>query len=231
MKKIFLIGVVVGIFILNGCGSYIDMIENRIGDYGHEIGKTDASNTEGDKEESKIVWESNTLDVDGNAIADYAVVEILSEENVYSNILTVIVDSGMTYKMRYNGSTTFKEDFITVKTGKLHFLNKDSIVIEITNSTSNYGSTDIHILSIIENEGKAELVEELAILDGMTESENYYLYEKELLMLDISNITGTAEDELIQYNDELGKYVVQISEYENSEKIYLYWDEDEWKIN
>lgn len=81
-----------------------------------------------------------------------------------------MLDDGTRRQIEYLGRTEFREDVIAVQIGRLHFSEKDSIVIEITVPTSNYGSTDIHVLSMIEgNQGK-DLVEELTILDGMTNS-------------------------------------------------------------
>lgn len=177
----------------------------------------------------QVVWENSTLDVDGNGLNDYATIEILKKDDVYWNVVTVVLDDGTRRQIEYLGRTEFREDVIAVQIGRLHFSEKDSIVIEITVPTSNYGSTDIHVLSMFEgNQGK-DLVEELTILDGMTNSPQYDLFRESAFVLEDSLITITGEAELVHFESELGKNVIQVSECENEATMLIYYENGIWK--
>lgn len=84
----------------------------------------------------------------------------------YRNILGVMLDDGKTAVSEFQGVTGWREDFITVRIDKLRYTDKDSIVIQFKKSTSNYGSSDIHILSVNADANEVEIIEEVTILDG-----------------------------------------------------------------
>lgn len=92
--------------------------------------------------------------------------ELLMWGDEYRNILGVMLDDGKTAVSEFQGVTGWREDFITVRIDKLRYTDKDSIVIQFKKSTSNYGSSDIHILSVNADANEVEIIEEVTILDG-----------------------------------------------------------------
>ncbi len=161
-------------------------------------------------ENMKVHWESDSIDVDGNGITDYAIVGTINEGDEYRNILGVMLDDGKTVVSEFQGVTGWREDFITVRTDKLRYTDKDSIVIQFTESTSNYGSSDIHILSVNADANEVEIIEEITILDGGINSQFYSLYEKTAMIGDMTVISMTPEDELIMYIEKLCTNAVAI---------------------
>ena len=148
MKKKFTV-VLVGTLtlILSGCqkqpeeipNSYSEeaeseVIEEHCVESGNNI---DTSRLLDECENIKVHWESDSIDVDGNGITDYVIVGTVNEENKYRNILGVMLDDGKIAVSEFQGVTGWREDFITVRTDKLRYTDKDSIVIQFTESTSN----------------------------------------------------------------------------------------------
>ncbi len=175
----------------------------------------------------EVLWESHNLDMDGNGVNDYASLSIQRENNEYRNIVNILLDDGSGWEKEYPGRTGSKEDFMTVDSDRLHYTDRDSIVLGITDSTSNYGSTDFHILSMIGEGESAKLVEELTVLDGMTASPQYDLYKESMMGID-AVITITEPDDLVKYVDELETNALQINDYESDRIIYVYWNGNSW---
>lgn len=182
-------------------------------------------------ENMKVHWESDSIDVDGNGITDYAIVGTINEGDEYRNILGVMLDDGKTVVSEFQGVTGWREDFITVRTDKLRYTDKDSIVIQFTESTSNYGSSDIHILSVNADANEVEIIEEITILDGGINSQFYSLYEKTAMIGDMTVISMTPEDELILYIEKLGTNAVAISGDNYEKTQYLYWTGEKWQVS
>lgn len=182
-------------------------------------------------ENMKVHWESDSIDVDGNGITDYAIVGTINEGDEYRNILGVMLDDGKTVVSEFQGVTGWREDFITVRTDKLRYTDKDSFVIQFTESTSNYGSSDIHILSVNADANEVEIIEEITILDGGINSQFYSLYEKTAMIGDMTVISMTPEDELILYIEKLGTNAVSISGNNYEKTQYLYWTGEKWQVS
>ena len=184
-----------------------------------------------ESEDMKIHWESDSIDVDGNGITDCAVLGTIMEGDEYTNILRVMLDDGRSADLEFQGVTGGREDFITVRTDKLHYADKDSIVAQFTESTSNYGSSDIHILSVNANPDEVEIIEEATILDDTINSKFYSVYEKTVVAGEMTVISMTPEDELIQYVKKLGAKAVAISGYNSEKTQYLYWNGEKWELS
>ncbi len=118
-----------------------------------------------------------------------------------------------------------------MKTDKLRYTDKDSIVIQFTESTSNYGSSDIHILSVNTDADEAEIIEEATILDGGVDSQFYSLYEKTAMIGDMTVISMTPEDELIQHMEKSGTNAVAISGNNYEKTQYLHWTGEKWQVS
>lgn len=149
----------------------------------------------------------------------------------YKNILGVMLDSQKTGIKEFQGITGWREDFIVVRADKLRYADKDSIVLQFTDSTSNYGSSDIHILSVNEVIDEAEIVEDATILDNGIHSKGYFLYEETVVPGEITAVSMTSDDELIAYVEKLGTNVVVLSDYNSERTQYLYWNGEKWKIS
>lgn len=220
----------VGIVGLSGCSNNnTDCVEEQRVESGNN--NVDTSRLFDEYENMKIHWESDSIDVDGNGIIDYAIVGTINEEDEYRNILEVMLDDGKTAVLEFQGVTEWREDFITVRTDKLHYTDKDSIVIQFTESTSNYGSSDIHILSVNTDADEMEIIEEVTILDGGINSQVYSLYEETVMIGEITVVSMTPEDELIQYVEKLGVNAVAISDYNCERTQYIYWNGEKWKVS
>lgn len=229
-KNIFLLGIcLVGIVGLSGCsGNNMERIEKQSEKSENNI---DTSRLLIECENMKIHWESTSIDVDGNGIADYAIVGTINEGDEYRNILGVMLDDGKTAVLKFQGVTGWREDFITVRTDKLHYADKDSIVIQFTDSTSNYGSSDIHVLSVKTDSDEVKIVEDATVLDGGTSSKVYSSYEETVITGEMICISMTSEDELIQYVEKLGVNAVFVSEYNYKGTQYLYWSGEAWEMS
>lgn len=205
-----------------------EVIEEHCVESGNNI---DTSRLLDECENIKVHWESDSIDVDGNGITDYVIVGTVNEENKYRNILGVMLDDGKIAVSEFQGVTGWREDFITVRTDKLRYTDKDSIVIQFTESTSNYGSSDIHILSVNADADEAEIIEEVTILDGGINSQFYSLYEKTAMIGDMTVISMTPEEELILYIEKLGTNAVSISGNNYEKTQYLYWTGEKWQVS
>lgn len=205
-----------------------EVVEEQDVESGNNI---DTSRLLDECENMKVHWESDSIDVDGNGITDYAIVGTINEGDEYRNILGVMLDNGKTAVSEFQGVTGWREDFITVRTDKLRYTDKDSIVIQFTESTSNYGSSDIHILSVNADANEVEIIEEITILDGGINSQFYSLYEKTAMIGDMTVISMTPEDELIMYIEKLCTNAVAISGNNYEKTQYLYWTGEKWQVS
>ena len=215
-KNLFWISIcLVGIVGLSGCAG------------------NNAAQTEETGAESRNSMDMSTLldECEGNGITDCAVLGTIMEGDEYTNILRVMLDDGRSADLEFQGVTGGREDFITVRTDKLHYADKDSIVVQFTESTSNYGSSDIHILSVNANPDEVEIIEEATILDDTINSKFYSVYEKTVVAGEMTIISMTPEDELIQYVKKLGVKAVAISGYNSEKTQYLYWNGEKWKLS
>lgn len=229
-KKHFWLGIgLIGIACLSACtDEHMEQIEEPSVESESNI---DTSETSDETVNMEIQWESNSLDVNGNGIADYAVVGIIKEADEYNNILEITLDDGRTAALEFQGRTGWREDGIIVRADKLRYADKDSIVIQITNLTGNYGSSDIHILSVDADADEVEIIEEATILDDGTNSEAYFLYEDTLTMGETTIISMASEKELVRYVEELGANAVTIPYYNCEYTQYLYWNGEKWVVS
>jgi hypothetical protein len=182
-----------------------------------------------------IEWESDSIDVNGNGIVDYAVVGTLNEKDEYKNILGVMLDDGRMAILEFQGITGWREDFLAVSTAKLRYTDRDSIVIQFTNSTSNYGGSDIHVLSVKTDSDEVKIVEDATILDGGIDSVDYSSYEKTVITGKTTLVYETSKNELIQYVDKLGVNAVVVIGYNNNlqeiQYYYVYWNGEAWEMS
>ena len=229
-KNLFWISIcLVGIVGLSGCAGNNAAQTEETG--AESRNSMDMSTLLDECEDMKIHWESDSIDVDGNGITDCAVLGTIMEGDEYTNILRVMLDDGRSADLEFQGVTGGREDFITVRTDKLHYADKDSIVVQFTESTSNYGSSDIHILSVNANPDEVEIIEEATILDDTINSKFYSVYEKTVVAGEMTDISMTPEDELIQYVKKLGVKAVAISGYNSEKTQYLYWNGEKWELS
>ena len=233
-RKHFLLGIgLLGIVCLSACADeHMEQKEEQSVESESNIDTSETSDEILDETVNmEIQWESDSLDVDGNGIADYAVVGIIKEADGYNNILEITLDDGRTAALEFQGRTGWREDGIIVRADKLRYADKDSIVIQITVLTSNYGSSDIHILSVDADADEVEIIEEATILDDGINSEAYSLYEDTLTMGETTIISMASEKELVRYVGELGVNAVTIPYYNCEYTQYLYWNGEKWVVS
>lgn len=196
-----------------------------LGDYKDAVTRSD--------ENKKIILQRDSLDFEGDGIAtDSLTVEQSLEGEKYS-LITVKLDSGLSTSIKYPFRSSLK-DFITVQTDKLHYTDRDSIIIEITDETSNYGSTDIHVLHVINENNEVRLIEDLTILDNMEESLDYEVYKDTTFILPMCLVTITEKDELISYMEAIQKNALKVTVFDSHTKeniaSYIYWDGSKWRL-
>jgi hypothetical protein len=246
LKKInYLLLIIIHIFLLTGCqesdnekiddGTIIVDLEEETSDKETTINAFNTSKLLDECEGLNIKWESDSIDVNGNGIVDYAVVGTLNEKDEYKNILGVMLDDGRMAILEFQGITGWREDFLAVSTAKLRYTDRDSIVIQFTNSTSNYGGSDIHVLSVKTDSDEVKIVEDATILDGGVDSVDYSSYEKTVIAGKTNLVYMTPEDELIQYIDKIGVNAVVVIGYDNNlqeiQQYYLYWNGEAWEMS
>lgn len=123
------------------------------------------------------------------------------------------------------------EDMISVAAAPLIDPNRNSIVIEITNSTSNFGASDFLVLSVLRNvDGSILIREDLAITwgDDSVIAERY----KNIRLVLEETLTITPEENMVTYTEVNGqnRYAIVIRAYPEGCSLYVYWDGSAWEV-
>lgn len=104
---------------------------------------------------------------DDNALAiQYCMEDDSSERSVAFTLLQVTLGTGETWVEKYDGF-----QFSELSTGYLTNKERVCVVLQLISRTSNYSSTDVHVLELWENpqkDGAFDLAECLTLLDGDT---------------------------------------------------------------
>ena len=172
------------------------------------------------------------VDLNGNGVAgDSLVVENVEGVSERYNLLTVVLDSVENVFYPFPYSTDAMEDMISVAAAPLIDPNRNSIVIEITNSTSNFGASDFLVLSVLRNvDGSILIREDLAITWG-DDSVIAERYENIRLVLE-ETLTITPEENMVTYTEVNGqdRYAIVVRAYPEGYCLYVYWDGSAWKV-
>ena len=144
--------------------------------------------------------------------------------------LTVYLTDGTFAKIQYPMNT--EKDFAYCETAYLQYDNKESIVLEIVNGTSNYGAAEYHVLHVEKGNNGFGIVEDATVLDGQSLEEANDRYANSLIEFDdYTNTSFTNEENLIIKRN--GKPAVHISVFNGNsrevENYCLYYDQ-EWRL-
>lgn len=214
------------VFIFCACGT--NQTESEAG--GENIAlSTQQSQDEGSA--AKVLTQKDALDLTGDGKMDDSIkVEQLKEGGKDVALLTITLGTGL------QGETKIfipSNTFINIAAGKLKYDDRDSIVLEVTDMISNYGSSDIHVFHVEENREKFSIIEDLTVLDQMSDSENYEFYKTTFFELPSRLIMLVNEENLVTYVEKLGKNVITVighkDETDEEETYYIYWDGGMWR--
>ena len=144
--------------------------------------------------------------------------------------LTVYLTDGTSATIQYPMCT--EKDYAYCETAYLQYDNKETIVLEIVNGTSNYGAAEYHVLHVEKKNGEFVIIEDATILDGQSLEEVSDRYSNSLIeFADYTNTSFTNEENLIITRS--GKPSVHISVFNSNtreiERYYLYYDQ-EWRV-
>lgn len=215
--------------ILTLCGCSFHIIgrnQESVSDKGTAYNDSSLSNEYG---EIDICKEYSLADLDGNGAADDLIVGAASEDAQFQNIIYIMLDDGRTATFFIPNRTGSRKDYITAATARLRYSDKDMIVLQITNATSNYGSSDIHVLTVENDSGGPYIVEEATVLDGGINAQDYNKYKNTLVGGGTPIVSETEEDYLIQYRKDLDANAITITNADGTND-FLYWDGDSWQL-
>ncbi len=181
--------------------------------------------------DAKNLIELDRLDMDGNGKYDRVVITTQKDGEMFWNVVTVQLDDGTMKEMKYPGYNIGREDGIAVDTGKVHFKDRDSVVIALTDTASNYGGTETYVLSVTGQGAEAELIEDVKIVGKGTVAPQEVVYKDGVLEI-AASLSLNWTDDLVKVDALLGT-VVQVSEYDSvsdldGRKFYVYWNGERW---
>ena len=140
--------------------------------------------------------------------------------------LTVYLEDGTFQTVKYPMHTEM--DYTIFETAYLQYDNKESIVLEIVNGTSNYGAAEYHILHVEKDSQGIEIVEDATVLGAQPLTGDRYVYS---LIGFVGNVSMISAEDLITtiYGKPAVRFVDWDSGKKEGEMYYLYYDQ-EWKV-
>lgn len=162
-KRIVLIIAIACILLITGCGAS-NSAEDPVGTYNQMVENAGNNESEMSKEIQPIALDTDTADAgevspinETEDICEKINVNLLEEESesliiVGRNVknmeinLTVYLADGTSGTIQYPMNT--EKDYAYCETAYLQYDNKESIVLEIVDGTSNYGAAEYHILHV-----------------------------------------------------------------------------------
>lgn len=140
--------------------------------------------------------------------------------------LTVYLEDSTFQTVKYPMHTEM--DYTIFETAYLQYDNKESIVLEIVNGTSNYGAAEYHVLHVEKDSQGFEIVEDATILGEQPLTGDRYVYS---LVGFVGNVSMISAEDLI--TTVYGKPAVRFVDWDGGKKegetYYLYYDQ-EWKV-
>ena len=236
-KRLVAILLIIFVLMIAGCGNKgnaeeqngtnSQITENQTA----ENGAISAEDTEGISlvDETETICEKTAVNLGEEESESRIIVQRNIQEMEIS--LTVYLTDGTSATIQYPIYT--EKDYAYCETAYLQYDNKESIVLEIVNGTSNYGAAEYHVLHVEKENGEFVIVEDATILDGQSLEEANDRYSNSLIeFADYTNTSFTNEENLIiRRSDKTAVYIsVFNSNTREVEKYYLYYDQ-EWKIS
>ena len=140
--------------------------------------------------------------------------------------LTVYLEDGTSATIHYPMDT--EKDYAYCETAYLQYDNKESIVLEIVNGTSNYGAAEYHVLHVEKENGEFVIIEDATVLGEQPLTGDRYAYS---LIGFVGNVSMIRAEDLITLIN--GKPAVRFVDWDSGKKegetYYLYYDQ-EWKF-
>ena len=164
---------------------------------------------------------SDTLD-ETETICEKTAANLVEEESnnriiVQRNVkememdLTVYLEDGTSATIHYPMDT--EKDYAYCETAYLQYDNKESIVLEIVNGTSNYGAAEYHVLHAEKENGEFVIIEDATVLGEQPLTGDRYAYSLIGFVGNVSMIR--AEDLITSIN---GKPAVRFVDWDSGKK-------------
>lgn len=236
-KRIALIMVTVSVLLMAGCGAS-NSAEDSAGADSQMVENTNHTDTEpialdidtADTGETSPINETEDIceKTDVNLLEEESESRIIVKRNIKNMEinLTVYLADGISRTIQYPMNT--EKDYAYCETAYLQYDNKESIVLEIVNGTSNYGAAEYHVLHVEKENGKFVIIEDATVLGEQPLTGDRYVYS---LIGFVGNVSMISAEDLI--TTIYGKPAVRFVNWDSSKKegktYYLYYDQ-EWKI-
>ena len=236
-KRIAFIMAMVCVLLITGCGDS-NSAEDPAGTDSQMVENTNHTDTEpialdidtaGTGETSPINETEDICEkVDVNLLEEESESRIVVKRNVKKMEIDLMVylADGTSETIQYPMNT--EKDYAYCETAYLQYDNKESIVLEIVDGTSNYGAAEYHVLHVEKENGKFVIIEDATVLGEQLLTGDRYVYS---LIGFVGNVSMISAEDLI--TTIYGKPAVRFVDWDSSKKegktYYLYYDQ-EWKI-
>ena len=185
---------------------------------------------------SQIMVEKDGLMLDQDAVDDGLTLHRVVDKDEAYNVLTVYLGNGMTTSYRLPSNHVTVNDISHIYTLPFRSNYYKSIVVMLSDTeltkTQIQSSADYYILhvEVDEESGEAKIVEDVAVLDTMRDSENYEQHRDTFLEFPCYYVTDDSD---FYYHEDLEALTLRIrglSEETREEAFgYVYWDGEIWK--
>jgi len=168
------------------------------------------------------------LDVDFSTM-ETVWTELRQVEDKLMHIVKVQMANGEEVETLYAVRNQEMGDEIAIAARILNQENRHNLVVFITDSTSNYGSTDIHVLHLEAGNEGLRLVEDLTILDGNENAPEYESYKDTCLLTDVNNMFSFSGDNI--FLSMVGwKSALRIRGLQDEQEVFhfVFWDGTQW---
>ena len=181
---------------------------------------------------SQMMEELDGLHLDGRGEEDRLTLHRVVDGSVAHNVLTVYLDNGLTasYKLPSNHVTMNDDSHVYKLPMQSDYYQTIIVQLSDPDISRLEASVDYYILHVeVDEESQtAQIVEDVAILDGMMDSENYPQHQDTFLEMPFYNVTHYG-DNGIYYHKDLEKVTLCVTGLTEEEVCYVYWDGEAWK--
>ncbi len=168
------------------------------------------------------------LDMDFNT-TETIWTELREVDGKLMHVVRVQMENGEEAERLYTVRNQEMGDEITVEARSLNRENRNNLVVFITDSTSNYASTDIHVLHLEKTDDGITLVEDLTILDGNEQAPEYEAYKDTCLLTDLNSTCYYRGDRV--FLSMVGwQSAIRIRGLQDGEEVlrFVFWDGSSW---
>lgn len=168
------------------------------------------------------------LDMDFNT-TETVWTELREENGKLMHVVKVQMENGEEAEILYTVRNQQMGDQIDVQARIINKENRHNLVVFITDSTSNYASTDMHVLHLEKREDGIVLVEDLTILDGNEQAPEYETYKDTCLLTDFDNTYYSSS--MVGFLSMVGwQSAIRIRGLQDGEEVFrfIFWDGSDW---